>query len=166
MLSALGIVVIMVVIVADVISRTTTGGSLVGAFPLVEETVTVTVFLAIAYGERTKTHVRISLLTNRLPGPVAMGARLIAHAVALLITAWIFKACLGSAMDSFEIREFHEGPAAFPIWPTKMVVVFGAGLLFLEFLASTIKVMFGVEQKDPEIVADDPTSIASTAGVA
>lgn len=135
--SAIAVAVIMLVLLADAGSRFFTGGSLAGAYELTEMVLVFSVYLGLAHAERTTTHVRTDLVTNRLSQGFAAYVRTFGNAVAVVTVMWLVWATYGNAANSVSIMEYRQGLISFPIWPGKVIVTIGLALLFAELVLKT-----------------------------
>ncbi len=148
---------IMVIMCSDVFFRATGRGSLPGALELIQTLLVVAIFLCFPYGERSRSHVRIELLTDRLPARRARIARAFGTAVAVVISGWMSYATAISAWESFELREFTTGLVDFPVYPAKACVALGLSLLTVELML-TLRQILG---SGPAPAADAPLATTS-----
>ena len=77
----------MIAVSTDVARRTATGRPIPGANELTVLLIVAVIFLGLAEAERTDTHVRMRLLTSRLPDRIAAAFRSIALGLAVGVTA-------------------------------------------------------------------------------
>lgn len=126
---------IMLGIVIDVLFRTIFGGSVHGLLELVETFMVLVVYLGLAQAERTKTHVRMELLTGSLPVRIRLIIRSLAMLVATAGSGLFAYASFLRAVDSVQILEVRVGLLNFPIWPARIIVVVGFVLLLLESIS-------------------------------
>jgi TRAP-type C4-dicarboxylate transport system permease small subunit len=133
-LSALFIMIIMSVMSVDVGSRALRDDSISGVYELTQTLLVFIVFLALAKAERDGVHVRVELVTSRLPAPWREAARRLSTlASALIVVLMAYAACL-RALDSIEIAEFTQGAVAFPVWPARAVLALGLIVLAAEIV--------------------------------
>lgn len=132
--AALCTLAMMLVMVADVVARTTTGGSIPGAYEVTTTLLVMVVFLGIGYAERSGTNVRVSLATDRLPSRVAQAMRVLGGVVSLVVIVWFAYATWDAFSTSVERGEFSQGIVDFPLWPAKLVIAVGYTVLSLEVL--------------------------------
>ena len=124
---------IMLGIVVDVVNREITGRSVPGMLELVETFMVVVVFLGLAHAEATGTHVRMGLVTRVLPHLWRRMARAFAMVVCMLGSAWFCYVTALRALDATTAREVRPGLLRFPVWPARIIVAVGFGLLVLEY---------------------------------
>ena len=129
----------------DVTFRVIRGASIPGAFEMSEMTLVASVFLAIPYTMRVSGHVAIDSLTTRLP-PTAAKAAVVAGLLAVVpVIAWWFVRASMVAATALRTGETRMGIVAIPVWPVRVAIATGAGLLVLEMLSSTVREIIGSE---------------------
>jgi TRAP-type transport system small permease protein len=130
-LAAASGVVLMIAVVADVATRTATGGSLPGMVDVAESMLVVMTYLGLAYGERTGQQIRTSVLTDRCPPGVAFALRTGSMVAMFLVVAWLTWASVGRAVESTTSREYRFGLIHWPLYPARIVVALGFAALLL-----------------------------------
>ncbi len=143
--SAVATMIIMLLTIIDVFSRLSGGGSIPGLLELSEVSLVFLVFCGIAYGQQKRIHVAVSLLTARLPiaaGKAAVSAGII---VLLFILGWATYATGMQAIESVMRGEVRFGITKVPIWPARIMIPIGFGLLFCEFVIQLLAVIRGEE---------------------
>ncbi|WP_403022224.1 TRAP transporter small permease [Salinibacterium sp. GXW1014] len=128
---------------AEVVMRATTGGSIRGLFEIAELALVMTVFLGFAQAEVNGTHVRVTLLTDRLRPAVANRLRGVALLLACVFLAWMSIELVERAMNSFVGGEYRTGLLNFPVWPSRAFVAFGTSLLTIVALAKSLVLLTG-----------------------
>src|SRR5690554_2408267 len=131
------------VLTAEVVMRATTGGSIRGLFEIAELALVMTVFLGFAQAEVNGTHVRVTLLTDRLRPAVANRLRGVALLLACVFLAWMSIELVERAMNSFVGGEYRTGLLNFPLWPSRAFVAFGTSLLTIVALAKSLVFLTG-----------------------
>ncbi|WP_181779284.1 TRAP transporter small permease [Pseudonocardia pini] len=124
-LAAASGVVLMIAVVADVATRTVTGGSLPGMVDVAESMLVVMTYLGLAYGERTGQQIRTSVLTERCTPAVAFSMRLVSTVAMLVVIVWLAWASVGRAVESTASREYRFGLIHWPLFPARIVVAIG-----------------------------------------
>jgi TRAP-type C4-dicarboxylate transport system permease small subunit len=127
----------------EVVMRGATGGSIRGLFEIAELGLVMTVFLGFAQAEVNGTHVRVTLLTDRLRPAVANRLRGVALVLACVFLAWMSIELIERALDSFTNGEYRTGLLNFPVWPSRAFVAFGTTLLALIVLAKGLVYLTG-----------------------
>lgn len=145
-LSALATLVILILIVADVVSRWLGRGSVAGVLEISEVALVFLVFCGIAYGLQSRTHVAVSLVTSRLPvrlGRVVVSVGLI---VLLAVLGWALWASADVAIHSVVQGEVRFGITQVPIWPARIMIPIGLLALIGEVLLQFAAVLTGEEE--------------------
>lgn len=126
---------LMLLSIAEILSRNLWGAPIRGQFDLIILIGPLYGLLAMSYCYRKAGHVRMDLLNRKLSGRPAWLAELIITLGALLITVQLFQ---GSAMH-FE-RSFQIGDTTlatnWPTWPSKLVVPIAFALLIARLLVT------------------------------
>lgn len=119
-----------------------------GVIELVEVSIIVIVFTQLAdtvrVGRLTRSDGFLSLMLRRSP---AFG-RILSMAIDLLAFVFLLLILIGAVpllVDSYQRGYFHgdEGVFTLPDWPGKAVIVYGATLTLLRFLANTYQTAIG-----------------------
>ena len=132
------VVILMIMVVADIFGRKVLNKPVpmsyeVGAFMLV-----FIVFLGLAYSQRQKAHIRVEILTLRMPPRTRALMDLFAYTLGIAIYGAIFYQTFKWSYHSFEIGEYVAGLINIPKWPSQFAMVFGALLLSLQFLSDWV----------------------------
>lgn len=88
---------------------------------------------------RTAVHVRISLLTEKLPAGVARGMDVVANLVALIIVAAIVNAMWTKVSVSFDRNILATSVSKTPLWIPQAIILWGFAQLWLDLLARSIR---------------------------
>ena len=129
------VVILMVMVVADIFGRKVLNKPVpmsyeVGAFMLV-----FIVFMGLAYSQRQKAHIRVEILTLRMPPKIRAAMDLFAYTLGIAIYGLIFYETFKWSYHSFEIGEYVAGLINIPKWPSQFAVAFGALLISLQFIS-------------------------------
>ena len=132
------VVILMVMVVADIFGRKVLNKPVpmsyeVGAFMLV-----FIVFMGLAYSQRQKAHIRVEILTLRMPPKTRAVMDLVAYTLGIAIYGMIFYQTFKWSYHSFEIGEYVAGLINIPKWPSQFAMVFGALLVSLQFLSDWV----------------------------
>ena len=132
------VVILMVMVVADIFGRKVLNKPVpmsyeVGAFMLV-----FIVFMGLAYSQRQKAHIRVEILTLRMPPRARAAMDLFAYTLGIVIYGAIFYETFKWSYHSFQIGEYVAGLINIPKWPSQFALVFGALLLSLQFLSDWV----------------------------
>ncbi|CAN5604550.1 hypothetical protein BH10ACT7_BH10ACT7_14730 [soil metagenome] len=154
-IASLSILALAVLLTVEVISRSLFHTSIRGLYEIAELLVVVVVFLGIAQAEVARNHVRVTIVTDRLPQRLASAVRGVALILAGGFLGWMFVALSVKAWESFESHEFKVGLLNFPIWPSRVLVAFGIGLLVYVCLYKGVGLLLaGVRSRKSEGDAD------------
>ena len=123
------IVVLMLLITSDVVVRTTTGASIVGAFEFTELVIVGIVFLPTAYTQRQKGHITMDLIVSRLRGKTAQNVEIFALLLSFVISTLIFFQTAVEAQIALDIHLTTAGVIKWPASPLKIALAFGFFLL-------------------------------------
>lgn len=133
-LAGAGIALLMLPTVADVTFRKIAGPSLPGMVEISEIFLVIVVYLAMPAAMARRVHIFSPIMTSRLPERLAETLRTIG---AVLVAATLIVMVIGSsviAWDSVVVQEVRFGLVQVPIWPAKVAVPVGLGLMLIETL--------------------------------
>ncbi len=137
-------------ILAEIISRAI-NMPISGTKEIVANSVVMIVFLQVGYAVRSNSMLRADFLVLAMP-PWAQKALLIfAFTLGAALFFFLLKAGIKPAVRSFENWEFDgEGALRVPVWPTRWMIIFGAGLAGINYVLLAIVEIFDlrVEQMD------------------
>jgi len=143
---AAGLVFIMIFpTTVDVILRYVFNAPLPEIFQLTEFMMVGLVYLAIAYVQSLKEHIKIEIVTSRLPLRIQEGLDLFGYAIGLLIFSIITWQSGRQAWEAWVTQDYTMGIVHFPLWPAKSILSLGTGLfcirLILDIVHSLIKLL-------------------------
>lgn len=130
---------LMVVMLADVLTRTFTGASLVGSLEVAQTLLVAIVFFGISYAERHGDNVRVQLLQGRVPERVLNPLRSFGTLVAAAVAGVFAYATFQQALHSIRINEFQIGLIQYPLWPARALIVIGFVMVLLEFVMTFLR---------------------------
>jgi TRAP-type C4-dicarboxylate transport system permease small subunit len=123
---------------ADVIGTQFFGQPVHGALELTESTMVVIVFGALTYAQIRRNHIRVELIYTRL-GPRGQAAMdVFAHAMAVLFFSLLLWQAINEAIISVQLEESTFGLIRFPLWPARIVLAAGTGLLILQLILDLV----------------------------
>ena len=134
LISIFCIAAIIVAVTSNVLMRYLFNSPIPGAFEASGALLVGVVFLSLAYVQATKGHTRVMFLVSRLPKGLQAQLNLITLVLALgvfIIMTW--KGAV-IAWGDFQVKEVAMGTVRFPVWPSKMLIPLGAGLLCLRLM--------------------------------
>jgi TRAP-type C4-dicarboxylate transport system permease small subunit len=138
----------MALVVANALMRKLFNRPLEGTLEIVEAMLPLLIFLAIAFTQLNKGHIRVILLTRHLPDAVQHWLHVATLLIGCAFFVWAFWASWGHAMESWEIAENAWGAIRFPIWPVKFAVSIGIALLAIQFLLDAIEELRADRRED------------------
>jgi TRAP-type mannitol/chloroaromatic compound transport system permease small subunit len=131
LLGTIGMIVSMLLGVADVVGTKFLDWPVPGTLEVTESTMVLIVFGALAYTQERRGHIRVELLYGHA-GPRARSfMEAVTHVVAFAFFALIAWQGVGELRYSWEIREATMGTIRFPLYPARFLLVLGAVLLLL-----------------------------------
>lgn len=142
-LAALGVVVMLWAIVADVGVRNLTGGSLPGMIEIGETMVVLVIFLGMMQAGVSGEHITITLVTGRLSQGVRRRIQTFAWIVSALILGWMAYATILRAGASFSGQESRFGILSWPIWPARIVIAVGVVSMLLAAIWNVVRLLQG-----------------------
>ncbi len=145
---------VMCLVVTNALMRFAFNAPITGALELTEAALPLMIFLSLALTQAAGGHIKVVLLTGRLPQGLARAATVLAMLLGAGLFAWAAWAGWLMAMKSMAIGEMERGAIRFPIWPVKMAVFVGLGLLSVQFVLDAIWTAMGgkLADADPELV--------------
>ena len=133
---------VMWLIDANALMRKIFNAPVPGSLEITEAALVIIILFSQAYTQRRRGHIRVTLLTRRLPERVRHGLFITAMAIGCLLTAWYAYAAYTYALRAYNVNEQEWGVITFSVWPIKAAIVLGFGLLSLQFLLDAIRAGF------------------------
>lgn len=124
---------LMVVGVVQIVSRKFFNAPIFGYIDIVELAMTTFAFLAISYTERVGGHVRMELVLGNLKGRVLWALELAGVLIAMFVVAVLIYYGWTHGIRAYESGD-STIDAAYPWWPSKMMVPLAFSLLWLRLL--------------------------------
>jgi len=138
LVSSIATFVMMLLVVANVLGRYLFNRPLTGTLEFTESLLVIIIFLSVALTQYDGGHIRVNLLTRRLPKRVARGLTVVAMLAGCAFFTWCAYAAWLFAAQSYSFNEQEWGEVVFPLWPMKFVVFVGIAMLALQFLLDAI----------------------------
>jgi TRAP-type mannitol/chloroaromatic compound transport system permease small subunit len=135
--SGLFIFALMFVGVGQILGRKLFNAPIFGYIDAVEMSISVFAFLAISYCEAMNGHVRMELFVGKLHGLPLWLAEAAGQALGLFIIGVLIYFGWDHAMRAFNFGD-STIDAEIPWWPSKMLIPFAFGLLFLRVLVNFV----------------------------
>ncbi len=136
---AAGLVFIMIFpTTVDVFLRYIFNAPLPEMFQLTEFMMVGVVYLAVAYVQQLKDHIKIEICTQWLPSKVQGGLDLFGCGVGLVICGIITWQTARMAWEAWDTQDYTMGIVQFPLWPAKTILPIGVGLLCLRLFLDLV----------------------------
>jgi len=115
----------------------------------------VTVFLATALAQARRSHIRVEVIVDRLPPSGRKFMELIQHLLSAVM--WGLIAWFGwkAGFHSVAVGEFASGLINFPVWPSRLILGFGASLMTVQCLFDVAGVCLPKFRATDEAAAHD-----------
>lgn len=137
-------------ILADIITRAL-NVPISGTKEIVANSVVMIVFLQIGFAVRANSMLRADFLVTAMPKPVQKVLLIFAFVLGAFLFFFLLKAGIKPAVRSYVNWEFDgEGALRVPVWPTRWMIIFGAGLAGINYTLLAIVEIFDlrVERMD------------------
>ena len=96
-------------------------------------------FLALSYTLRAGGHIRVTLVTGRLPERLRWIVEMVTLALGAAMAGYACRFAFGLARESWHYGDKSTGIVAIPIWMPQAFMVAGLGLLTLAFLDTLVE---------------------------
>lgn len=137
-LAAAGVLVLVFLTVADVGSREVSNKPITGVPELSALVLASIALLGFAHAEVVNLHVRTGILADRLPPRVKAAAQAVGGLVLCGLLVWIVVATADRAVQSVSTGEQALGLVSIPVWPVRVLIPIGVGLLAIELLIRVV----------------------------
>ena len=138
LISALATFFMMVLVVANVCGRYLFNRPISGTLEVTESLLVLIIFLSVALTQYDGGHIRVTMLTRRLPHGWARVAMVISMLCGAAFFSWCAYAAWRFAAQSYSFNEQDWGTVVFPLWPVKFVVFAGILLLAVQFALDAV----------------------------
>lgn len=141
-LAGIFLVTIAALVVAQIVARLM-GHQIPSADEFAGYSLAASSFLGLAYSFRSGSHIRVTLLTDRLPskGQRVLLLLVLAYA-AVMIAVWAYNS-IGLVVESYEFNEMSTGILKYPIWIPQLSMGVGVTLFCLAILEDLVNVLRG-----------------------
>jgi TRAP-type C4-dicarboxylate transport system permease small subunit len=136
--SAISIFIMMILVSANIVGRYLFNAPITGAFEVTEALLVVIIMLGLALTQYHDGHIRVTILTRRMPPVWAHTAKVCALVLGAVFFAWCGYASWKFAYESYSFNEQEWGTITFPLYPFKFIVFIGIVLLAIQFVLDTI----------------------------
>lgn len=133
-LSGILFMVLMLMQTASVASRALFSQPLVVVYDLGRLLFVSGVFLGVSYVQGNREHIRIEMLTDRLPHKAKYWFELFGYLLAIMITSIIVWQTGLNAWNEFVTKNYTMGIVSLPLWPAHFAVTFGVVILWFRLV--------------------------------
>lgn len=138
-------------ILADIITRAL-NMPISGTKEIVANSVVMIVFLQIGYAVRSNSMLRADFLVTAMPKPVQKVLLIFALVLGAALFFFLLKAGIKPAVRSFVNWEYDgEGALRVPVWPTRWMIIFGAGLAGVNYTLLALVEIFDLRIERMEL---------------
>ncbi|MEQ8584927.1 MAG: TRAP transporter small permease [Thalassobaculaceae bacterium] len=109
-----------------------------GALELTESTMVLIVFGALAYAQIRRSHIRVELIYTNMGPRVRAAMDVFADICALVFFSLLLWQAYHEAVYSLQIGEATVGLIRFPLFPARIILAVGTGLLILQLVLDLI----------------------------
>lgn len=127
-------VVVLLMSVIDVTGAKFFNWGLPGALELTEQLNLVLVFMAVAYVQLERGHMRVNLLETFMSAGLQHAIRLFSHVLGILVCGFFSWRTLVLMQNMIAAGEYKYGRIEFPLWPFGFVNFYGFALLTVAFI--------------------------------
>lgn len=152
--TAFMVFVLMVLITADVVSRTLLNHPFQGVSEIVSNCIIILCFLEIPYVLMRGTHVRTTLIYDKVGHNGKCIIDIIAGIIGIVVFALIIQSSWGNFTKALAINDAEiAGSVRIPTVPGRFSVILGSALMVIEFIFQTIKNL--IKLKHPDAFDDE-----------
>lgn len=148
----IGMLMSMFLGVADVVGTQGLGKPVPGAKEVTESTMVLIVFGALTYAQIRRSHIRVELLYTRMGPRVRAAMDFFAHLCSLVFFGLLTWQAVSEAQYSYQIGESVDGLIRFPLYPARITLAVGSGLvclqLVLDMIEDLLRIRSGEEPPD------------------
>ena len=138
MVSSLATFAMMALVVTNIFGRYLLNKPLDGTLEFTESLLVLIIFLSVALTQFDGGHIRVTLLTRRLPKAWAQVLNVLCMLAGAAFFTWCAYAAWKFAYQSWTFGEQEWGTVVFPLWPVKFVVFVGIAMLAIQFLLDAV----------------------------
>lgn len=151
LVAAGAILLVMVLVTTQIVARKL-GTAIPGIYESAELLMVAIVFLGLAYTQSQHGHVRMELLVTRLSPRWRNTLEVLTLLLSLGLFVIITYKSWGNAYQSWQMKDVTMGLIDWPVWPSKILVPIGSGLLSVRFMVHLVRL---VVPQQPQAAVDD-----------
>jgi TRAP-type mannitol/chloroaromatic compound transport system permease small subunit len=138
LLGSVGMMLSMLICVADVTGTNFFGWPVPGTLEITESTMVLIVFGALAYCQEKRGHIRVEILHGYMSPRIQSLMDAVTHLLALVFFALLAWQSIGELTYSWEMKEATMGAIRFPLYPARLLLTVGATLLIAQLTLDVI----------------------------
>lgn len=138
LLGSVGMMLSMLICVADVIGTNFFDWPVPGTLEITESTMVLIVFGALAYTQEKRGHIRVEILHGYMSPRIQSLMDAVTHLLALVFFALLAWQSIGELTYSWEMKEATMGAIRFPLYPARLLLTVGATLLIAQLALDVI----------------------------
>ena len=158
LLGSVGMMLSMLICVADVAGTNFIGRPVPGTLEITESTMVLIVFGALAYTQEKRGHIRVEILHGHMSPRIKSLMDAVTHFLAFVFFALLTWQSIGELSYSWELKEATMGAVRFPLYPARALLTIGAALLIaqlaLDVIADVGRMWRGKGPPQPHAPAD------------
>ncbi len=155
-ISGVCIILFIVTIVPDAITRSFASYSMQGISEFNILTLVVLVFLAQASAQCRKEHFQVRILLDNLPSSLVPVSQFFIYAAQLVVAGMFAWLTTSRAVMAYTINESTFSVISFPVWPARIVIAVGLWMLTVQLLIDLLRVVAPSWAPEPKRSPEDP----------
>ncbi|MBM3358824.1 MAG: TRAP transporter small permease [Betaproteobacteria bacterium] len=141
-------------IVADIFANNLYGHAIPGVREIVISSIVMIVYLQLGYAIRSHSMLRADSLLLVMPVTMRRIALAIGYALGAVLFLMILRGTISPTIYAWNTSEYWgEGALHVPVWPTRFMILFGAGLAIVNYVVAALINVLGFEE-DEQALAD------------
>lgn len=144
-LGAAAIILMMLSVSADILARKFLGKPIPGVVETNELLMVIIIFMGLGVTQILGKNVRMDAVIVRLRPGIQHGLYLLTTLIVLSLVSLLVWQTAAEAIESISMREFRFGSIPFPMWPSKLALPVGSGLLWIVLLLDLLCRIFPPE---------------------
>ena len=134
-----------------------------GVYELQGFLVGMTVYLGLAKTQQERKHIGVNILSQYLPTKLVSSLLLSIYTASMVFFGWLTYLLGSKAIESYVTGEVITGITRIPLFPLKIVMTFGLGLLTIQLFIDAVKEfksLFSKQNEGPaNITGNDKTEV-------
>jgi TRAP-type mannitol/chloroaromatic compound transport system permease small subunit len=138
LLGSVGMMLSMLICVADVVGTNFFDWPVPGTLEITESTMVLIVFGALAFTQEKRGHIRVEILHGYMSPRIRSLMDALTHSLALVFFVLLAWHSISELTYSWEINEATMGTIRFPLYPARTLLTAGAVLLVLQLALDVV----------------------------